>query len=68
MSEASGSCLGQLGAIEAGHLPRQYVKPDKSPFAFSIVDDCFTTAALMELTRAFQYEKDTKVNFVLKFI
>ncbi|XP_012551263.2 serine/threonine-protein kinase ATR [Bombyx mori] len=60
VSEASGSCLGQLGAIEAGHLPRQYVKPDKSPFAFSIVDDCFTTAALMELTRAFQYEKDTK--------
>ncbi|XP_068631581.1 serine/threonine-protein kinase ATR-like [Battus philenor] len=57
--EASGSCLGQLGAIEAGHLPRQYVQPDKSPFAFSIVDNIFAATALVELSRAFQYEKDT---------
>ncbi|CAH2238336.1 jg17493 [Pararge aegeria aegeria] len=56
---ASGSCFGQLGAIEAGHLPRQYVQPDRSPFAFSINDNCFAATALVELTRAFQYEKDT---------
>ncbi|CAG9094613.1 unnamed protein product [Plutella xylostella] len=59
VSVSSGSCLGQLGAIEAGHLPRQYVQPDRSPFAFSISDDCFAATALVELTRAFQYEKDT---------
>ncbi|OWR53666.1 putative esr1 protein [Danaus plexippus plexippus] len=59
VSLASGSCLGQLGAIEAGHLPRQYVQPDRSPFAFSINDDCFAATALTELARAFQYEKDT---------
>ncbi|CAG5050354.1 unnamed protein product [Parnassius apollo] len=59
VSDASGSCLGQLGAIEAGHLPRQYVQPDRSPFAFSIVDNCFAATALVELSRAFQYEKDT---------
>ncbi|XP_013143582.1 PREDICTED: serine/threonine-protein kinase ATR-like isoform X2 [Papilio polytes] len=59
VSEASGSCLGQLGAIEAGHLPRQYVQPDRSPFAFTIVDNCFAATALVELSRAFQYEKDT---------
>ncbi|XP_045771949.1 serine/threonine-protein kinase ATR-like isoform X2 [Maniola jurtina] len=56
---ASGSCFGQLGAIEPGHLPRQYVQPDRSPFAFSINDTCFAATALVELTRAFQYEKDT---------
>ncbi|CAH0579320.1 unnamed protein product [Chrysodeixis includens] len=59
VSLASGACLGQLGAIEAGHLPRQYVQPDRSPFAFSISDDCFAATALVELSRAFQYEKDT---------
>ncbi|XP_049868950.1 serine/threonine-protein kinase ATR [Pectinophora gossypiella] len=59
VSAASGACLGQLGAIEAGHLPRQYVQPDRSPFAFSIGDNCFAATALVELTRAFQYEKDT---------
>ncbi|XP_038211943.1 serine/threonine-protein kinase ATR [Zerene cesonia] len=59
VSSSSGACLGQLGAIEAGHLPRQYVQPDRSPFAFSISDNCFAATALMELTRAFQYEKDT---------
>ncbi|XP_063533871.1 serine/threonine-protein kinase ATR [Cydia strobilella] len=59
VSSASGACLGQLGAIEAGHLPRQYVQPDRSPFAFSIGDNCFAATALMELARAFQYEKDT---------
>ncbi|CAH3911753.1 unnamed protein product [Pieris brassicae] len=59
VSASSGSCLGQLGAIEAGHLPRQYVQPDRSPFAFSINDNCFAATALIELTRAFQYEKDT---------
>ncbi|KAM3961050.1 LOW QUALITY PROTEIN: ATR serine/threonine kinase meiotic 41 [Aphomia sociella] len=59
VSAVSGACLGQLGAIEAGHLPRQYVQPDRSPFAFSIGDNCFAATALMELTRAFQYEKDT---------
>ncbi|XP_028157289.1 serine/threonine-protein kinase ATR-like [Ostrinia furnacalis] len=59
VSLASGRCLGQLGAIEAGHLPRQYVQPDRSPFAFSIVDNCFAATALVELARAFQYEKDT---------
>ncbi|XP_026488273.2 serine/threonine-protein kinase ATR-like [Vanessa tameamea] len=59
VSLASGACLGQLGAVEAGHLPRQYVQPDRSPFAFSISDDCFAATALVELTRAFQYEKDT---------
>lgn len=63
---ASGSCFGQLGAIEAGHLPRQYVQPDRSPFAFSINDNCFAATALVELTRAFQYEKDTIVS-LLKF-
>ncbi|KAL4704204.1 hypothetical protein ACJJTC_011830 [Scirpophaga incertulas] len=56
---ASSRCLGQLGAIEAGHLPRRYVQPDRSPFAFSIGDECFAATALMELSRAFQYEKDT---------
>lgn len=56
---SSGACLGELGALEAGHLPRQYVQPDKSPFAFTIVEDCFATTALVELTRACQYEKDT---------
>ncbi|GBP59966.1 hypothetical protein EVAR_84466_1 [Eumeta japonica] len=60
VSLASGSCLGQLGAIEAGHLPRQYVQPDRSPFAFSISDDCFAATALLELARAFQYEKYTE--------
>ncbi|KAG6454519.1 hypothetical protein O3G_MSEX008741 [Manduca sexta] len=59
VSAASGACLGQLGAIEAGHLPRQYVQSNKSVFAFSIDEDCFATTALIELTRAFQYEKDT---------
>ncbi|XP_075973655.1 serine/threonine-protein kinase ATR-like [Anticarsia gemmatalis] len=59
VSLSSGACLGQLGAIEAGHLPRQYVQPDRSPFAFSISDDCFAATALVELSRAFQYEKDT---------
>ncbi|KAJ8730029.1 hypothetical protein PYW07_017067 [Mythimna separata] len=59
VSLSSGACLGQLGAIEAGHLPRQYVQPDRSPFAFSIGDDCFAATALVELSRAFQYEKDT---------
>ncbi|KAJ2945898.1 hypothetical protein O0L34_g4806 [Tuta absoluta] len=59
VSAASGACLGQLGAIEAGHLPRQYVQPDRSPFAFSIDENCFAATALVELTRAFQYEKDT---------
>ncbi|CAK1547250.1 unnamed protein product [Leptosia nina] len=59
VSSSSGACLGQLGAIEAGHLPRQYVQPDRSPFAFSINDNCFAATALIELTRAFQYEKDT---------
>lgn len=61
VSLSSGACLGQLGAIEAGHLPRQYVQPDRSPFAFSIGDDCFAATALVELSRAFQYEKDTMV-------
>lgn len=61
VSAASGACLGQLGAIEAGHLPRQYVQPDRSPFAFSISDNCFAVTALVELSRAFQYEKDTMV-------
>ncbi|KAH9628521.1 hypothetical protein HF086_008041 [Spodoptera exigua] len=46
VSLSSGACLGQLGAIEAGHLPRQYVQPDRSPFAFSIGDDCFAATAL----------------------
>ncbi|XP_050674865.1 serine/threonine-protein kinase ATR isoform X2 [Leptidea sinapis] len=59
VSIASGGCLGQLGAIEAGYLPRQYVQPDRTPFAFSISDSCFAATALTELTRAFQYEKDT---------
>ncbi|KAJ0177282.1 hypothetical protein K1T71_007291 [Dendrolimus kikuchii] len=59
VSCSSGACLGQLGAIEAGHLPRQYVQPDRSPFAFSIGDNCFAATALVELSRAFQYEKDT---------
>lgn len=58
---SSGACLGQLGAIEAGHLPRQYVQPDRSPFAFSINDNCFVATALVELTRAFQYEKNITV-------
>lgn len=61
MSLASGGCMGQLGAIEAGHLPRQYVQPDRSPFAFEINDNCFAAAALLELARAFQYEKGTMV-------
>ncbi|XP_041978766.1 serine/threonine-protein kinase ATR [Aricia agestis] len=59
VSVASGLCLGQFGAIEAGHLPRRYVQPDGSPFAFSINDNCFAATALIELARAFQYEKDT---------
>ncbi|CAB3224272.1 unnamed protein product [Arctia plantaginis] len=59
VSLTSGACLGQLGAIEAGHLPRQYVEADRSPFAFSIGDSCFAATALVELSRAFQYEKDT---------
>ncbi|XP_031765193.2 serine/threonine-protein kinase ATR isoform X2 [Galleria mellonella] len=59
VSAVSGACLGQLGAIEAGHLPRQYVQPDRSPFAFTIGENCFAATALVELTRAFQYEKDT---------
>ncbi|XP_053607158.1 serine/threonine-protein kinase ATR [Plodia interpunctella] len=59
VSSSSGACLGQLGAIEAGHLPRQYVQPSRAPFAFSIGDNCFAATALAELTRAFQYEKDT---------
>ncbi|VVC87145.1 unnamed protein product, partial [Leptidea sinapis] len=61
VSIASGGCLGQLGAIEAGYLPRQYVQPDRTPFAFSISDSCFAATALTELTRAFQYEKDTTI-------
>lgn len=65
VSAASGACLGQLGAIEAGHLPRQYVQPDRSPFAFSIGDNCFAATALVELCRAFQYEKDTTVSAFL---
>lgn len=68
VSSSSGWCLGQLGAIEAGHLPRQYVQPDGSPFAFSINDNCFAATALVELTRAFQYEKDTMVSrFIYHF-
>ncbi|XP_072931916.1 serine/threonine-protein kinase ATR isoform X2 [Epargyreus clarus] len=59
VTSASAACLGQLGAIESGHLPRQYVQTDKSPFAFSIKEDCFASAALTELCRAFQYEKES---------
>lgn len=51
-------CLGELGAIEPSHLPRRF--EDTSIFIFRATDESFATLALMELTRALQFEKHTK--------
>ncbi|XP_026479798.1 serine/threonine-protein kinase ATR-like [Ctenocephalides felis] len=51
-------CLGELGAIEPSHLPRRF--EDTSVFTFSATDDTFAISALMELSRALQFEKHTK--------
>ncbi|KAB0793869.1 hypothetical protein PPYR_13489 [Photinus pyralis] len=56
---ACGECLGELGAIEPSHLPRQY-KTETQSFIFFITEDSFIVSALNELTRALQAEKNTR--------
>ncbi|KAK5640945.1 hypothetical protein RI129_009492 [Pyrocoelia pectoralis] len=56
---ACGECLGELGAIEPSHLPRQYKRETQS-FVFFITEDNFIVNALNELTRALQAEKNTR--------
>lgn len=57
LQKISGKCLGQIGAIEPSHLPRNYSLQDK--LAFSIHEDEFAIMALAALCRAFQYQKDS---------
>lgn len=67
VSDWSGRCIGQLGAVQPSILPqRPALAHNSTPFAFNMKDMTFVKAALSELTRAFQYEKHTKV-FIYMF-
>ncbi|KAK4874516.1 hypothetical protein RN001_013876 [Aquatica leii] len=55
---ACGECIGELGAIDPSHLPRQY-KNEVKTFVFFITENAFIVNALNELGRALQAEKNT---------
>nr|CAD7426912.1 unnamed protein product [Timema monikensis] len=52
-------CLGEIGAIDPGNLPRKRFNMEKTVFQFSVKSELFALAALNELVRAFQTCRDT---------
>ncbi|XP_012274502.1 serine/threonine-protein kinase ATR [Orussus abietinus] len=55
---ASGECLGELGAVEPGLLPRRIACSDDTKFIAETNEE-FACALLEELVRAFQAQKST---------
>ncbi|XP_065362796.1 serine/threonine-protein kinase ATR [Calliphora vicina] len=60
MNLASAKCLGELGAIDPSYMSSNFSFMNSAEISLSIHTDDFAKMALMELCKAYQFQKDTK--------
>ncbi|KNC28437.1 Serine/threonine-protein kinase ATR [Lucilia cuprina] len=60
MNLASAKCLGELGAIDPSYMSANFSFMNSAEISLSIHTDDFAIMALMELCKAYQFQKDTK--------
>ncbi|XP_063235756.1 LOW QUALITY PROTEIN: serine/threonine-protein kinase ATR [Bacillus rossius redtenbacheri] len=54
VAQGCAMCLGEIGAIDPGNLPRRKSTAERAAFPLSVKTDSFAVAALNELVRSFQ--------------